>query len=112
LPETKRLRLARAAYEAYVTDARDVVERLLADKFVFYSGPDPGIDKTAYFERCWPNHENIVAIEFKRLLESGDEVILTYETTKPGGERYRNTEVLTFDGDQIIQQEVYFGWTL
>jgi hypothetical protein len=28
------------------------------------------------------------------------------------GRRGRNTEVLTFDGDQVRGVEVYFGWNL
>jgi hypothetical protein len=31
---------------------------------------------------------------------------------KTDGRRFRNTEVLTFDGDQICKQEVYLGWDL
>jgi hypothetical protein len=45
-----------------------------------------------------------------RLVESGDEVIVTYERTRPDGGRGRNTEVLTFNGGQIARAEVYFGW--
>ena len=45
-------------------------------------------------------------------VDPGDEVIVTYEATKTGGRRFRNTEVLTFDGDRICKAEVYFGWNL
>jgi ketosteroid isomerase-like protein len=109
---TDRLELARACYEAYVSGDRDVVESLLADDFTFYSPPDPGIDRATYFERCWPNSELIEAFDFKRLVEAGDEVIVTYESTKTDGSRFRNTEVLTFEGDRISKAEVYFGWDL
>jgi hypothetical protein len=47
-----------------------------------------------------------------RLVESGDEVIVTYESTKTDGSRFGNTEVPTFDGDKICKAEVYFGWNL
>jgi len=79
---------------------------------VFYSPADVGIDRAGYFERCWPNAGLIKAFEFKRLVESGDEVIVTYESTKTDGIRFRNTEVLTFDGEKICKAEVYFGWNL
>jgi ketosteroid isomerase-like protein len=71
-----------------------------------------GIDRVRYFERCWPNSERLDAFEFKRLVEAGDEVIVTYEATKTDGHRFRNTEVLTFAGEQICRAEVYFGWNL
>jgi hypothetical protein len=45
-------------------------------------------------------------------VESGDEVIVTYEGTKTDGGRFRNTEVLTFEGDKLSKAEVYFGWDL
>jgi ketosteroid isomerase-like protein len=106
------LDLARAMYDAYASGDRDVVERLLSEDFRFYSPADVGIDRARYFERCWPNSELIEHFEFKRLSEHGEEVIVTYESTKADGKRFRNTEVLTFDGNEICKAEVYFGWTL
>ncbi len=47
------------------------------------------------------------------MIESGDEVIVTYETDVASGGRGRNTEVLTFDvHDRVVRSEVYFGWNL
>ena len=110
MPADDRLQVARDAYGAYVSGDRGVLERILTDDFTFYSPPDPGIDRAAYFERCWPNSETIEAFDFMRLVESGDEVLVTYESTKTDGRRFRNTEVLTFEGDKIRKVEVYFGW--
>ena len=107
-----RLQLARAVYGAYESGDRSVVEDLLSEDFVFFSPPDPGIDRTTYFERCWPNSELIESFEFKRLVENGDEVFVTYESTKTDGNRFRNTEILTFAGDKLCKAEVYFGWNL
>jgi ketosteroid isomerase-like protein len=112
MPAEDRLKLARAGYEAYESGDRGVIEELLTDDFTFYSPADVGIDRATYFERCWPNAELIKAFEFDRLVEAGDEVIVTYESTKTDGRRFRNTEVLAFDGDKICRQEVYFGWNL
>jgi ketosteroid isomerase-like protein len=107
-----RLKLARDAYGAYESGDRRVIEELLTDNFTFYSPADVGIDRATYFERCWPNSELIKAFEYKRLVEAGDEVVVTYEATRTDGSRFRNTEVLTFEGDRIRQVEVYFGWDL
>ena len=107
-----RLQVARDAYGAYETGDRRVIENVLADDFTFYSPPDPGIDRKRYFERCWPNAETTESVDFVRLIESGDEVIVTYELTKTDRRRFRNTEILTFGGDKIRQVEVYFGWDL
>jgi ketosteroid isomerase-like protein len=107
-----RLQLARNAYGAYATGDRSAIDELLTDDFTFYSPADVGIDRAKYFERCWPNAELIEAFDFKRLIEAGDEVVVTYESTKTDGTRFRNTEVLTFEGDRISRTEVYFGWNL
>ena len=107
-----RLAIARAVFAAYETGDRAALEPHLADDLVFYSPADPGIDRATYFERCWPNAGRIAAYAFPRMLEVGDEVIVTYEARTEDGERFRNTEVLTFAGEQIARVEVYFGWTL
>jgi hypothetical protein len=36
-----------------------------------------------------------------RLVQSGDEVIVTYEVKHPDGHTGRNTDILTFTGDQV-----------
>jgi ketosteroid isomerase-like protein len=112
MPVQDRLQAARDSYGAYESKNRDAIEALLADDFTFYSPYDAGIDRAEYFERCWPNAETTRSFEFVRLVEHGDEVLVTYELTKTDGGRFRNTEVLTFDGDKIRKAEVYFGWDL
>jgi len=107
-----RIRLARASYEAYASGDRQSLEQLIADDFAFWSPQDAGIDRATYFDRCWPNHENLAGFEFKRLHDVGDEVFVTYEAERHDGTRFRNTEVLTFAGDQLRLVEVYFGWNL
>jgi ketosteroid isomerase-like protein len=112
MPANDRLQTARDSYGAYVSGDRSVLEEILSEDFTFYSPPDPGIDRATYFERCWPNSELLESFEFVRLIEAGDEVVVTYESTKTDGSRFRNTEILTFDGDKISTAEVYFGWNL
>jgi ketosteroid isomerase-like protein len=108
----KRLELVRQAYRAYESGDRTLIEPLLAEDFEFSSPPDPTLDRTQYFERCWPNANLIEGYDFVRLVENDAEVIVTYEASKSDGKRFRNTEVLTFNGDQIARVEVYFGWDL
>ena len=84
MPADDRLQLVRDAYGAYESGDRELIERLLADDFTFFSPPDPGIGRATYFERCWPNAELIEAYELTRLVEAGE----------------------------IRMVEVYFGWDL
>ena len=107
-----RRQLARAVYEAFAAADRDAIERLLADDFEFHAPPDPNLDRAGYFERCWPHAGDGQSFEFARLIESGDEVVVTYERRRADGTRFRNTEVLTFVGDTVRRAEVYFGWDL
>jgi ketosteroid isomerase-like protein len=107
-----RIQMVRDCYKAYQSEDRELIEGLLADDLVFYSPPDPGIDRAAYFERCWPNARAIEKFEFKRLFEHEGEVFVTYEGEKADGGRFRNTEVFGFDGERISRVEVYFGWNL
>jgi hypothetical protein len=58
------------------------------------------------------DRDAVEALAFPRLVESGDEVVVTYEATRTDGTRFRNTEVLTFAGDKVRRAEVYFGWEL
>jgi SnoaL-like domain len=107
-----RAQRARDLYIAFAAGDRNSVERTLADEFTFSSPLDVGLSRAGYFERCWPGAGQGQRFEFVRLVEAGDEVIVTYEMTRSDGGRGRNTEILAFKGDQIIGAEVYFGWNL
>lgn len=107
-----RVDIAREMYEAFAAGDRATVERLLSPDFTFSSPPDPRLDRGGYFERCWAGAGQGQAFSFERLLCVGDEVIVTYEMTARDGRRGRNTEVLTFRGDEICRAEVYFGWNV
>ncbi len=109
---TDRPAIVRDCFRGYETGERDLVARHLADDFVFFSPPDPGLALDAYWERCWPNAAMLAGFEFVRMIESGDEVVVTYEATRRDGTRFRNTEVFTFAGDRVARVEVYFGWNI
>jgi ketosteroid isomerase-like protein len=110
MPVADRTDLVREVFSAYRRDDRAAVEALISEDFKFFSPPDPGLDREQYFERCWSTAGRIREFEFKRLVENGDEVIVTYEATRADHSRFRNTEVLTFAEDELFRVEVYFGW--
>ena len=112
MPTDDRLERARDIYRAFSSGDRAAVERYLTDDFSFSSPLDVGLDRAGYFERCWPGAGLAQEFEFVRLVQSGDEVIVTYEVSHPDGHKGRNTEVLTFRGDQVCGIEVYFGWNV
>ena len=107
-----RLDVVRDAYRAYETGERALIEDALTEDFTFYSPPDPGIDRDEYFARCWPNAQNLEHFEFVRLVEIGDEVLVSYDAERKDGSKFRNTEIFSFAGERISRVEVYFGWDL
>ncbi|MES2959679.1 MAG: nuclear transport factor 2 family protein [Pseudomonadota bacterium] len=104
--------IARASYDAYVRKDRAAIESLIDDDFHFTSPLDDRIDRTSYFERCWPNSQRISHFQFINLVQDGDKVFVTYEGTNVIGGRFRNTEILTVRGQKIVDAEVYFGWSI
>jgi ketosteroid isomerase-like protein len=108
-----RKQLVRDSYAAFACADRSFFEQRLSEDFLFSAPPDPKLDRDGYFERCWPGSGRGQDFEIVRMIESGDEVIVTYETDTSSGARGRNTEIFTFnDEDKIVRTEVYFGWNL
>ena len=107
-----RLAIARACYEAYVVKDRAAIERLLAENFHFTSPIDNRLDRATYLARCWPNSQRTEGFDFIHLVPEGDRVFVTYEGRSTGGHRFRNTEIITVRGNQIVEVEVYFGWSI
>ncbi len=106
---SRRTDLAQALYKAFADGDRDFYESHLADDFTFSAPPDPLLDRDGFFERCWPGAGDGQVFDFVRVVEHGDEVIVTYEMNGTG----RNTEVLTIDDNGLMHRsEVYFGWDL
>lgn len=112
MADSNRVRTTKQLFEAFAAGDRSAIEGLLAEDFHFSSPPDPLLDRAGYFERCWPGAGKGMKFNFVRVIESGNEVVITYEMTQPDGRKGRNTEVTTFAGEKIVRQEVYFGWAV
>ena len=108
----RNVEIARAAYDAYVTKDRAALEAIIASDFHFTSPLDNRLDRETYFRRCWPNSKTIAGFEFINLVSDGDRVFVTYEGRNTNGHRFQNTEILTIREAQIIDVEVYFGWSV
>jgi hypothetical protein len=104
--------VVRASYGAYVTKNRAALEPLIADDFHFTSPLDNRIDRATYFTRCWPNSARTEGFDVIHCIPDGDRVLVTYEGRTVGGGRFQNTEILTLRAGQIIDVEVYFGWSI
>jgi hypothetical protein len=112
MPKFSPRRLAQRSYEAFAAGDRKFFEQHLADDFIFSSPLDVGLNRAEYFARCWPGAGQGQKFNFLRFLEHADEVIVTYELTKPNGTKGCNTEILRIKNNKIASAEVYFGWDI
>lgn len=104
--------VVRAYFQAYPDKDRAAIESVVGEDFHFTSPLDNGLDRKTYFDRCWPNSENMAALEVKQLVVSGDNIFVTYECRLKDGVQFRNTELLTLKDGKVANVEVYFGWSM
>jgi ketosteroid isomerase-like protein len=105
--------VVRAVFAAWQTGDRRALEDLLADDFRFFSPADDGMDRTQYFETCWPHHGELTGHDLVHVgvVEPGV-IAVTYESGRRDGARFRNTEVFTIRDGRVAAVEVFFGRTL
>ena len=108
---TDEVAIAKSAYEAYVRKDRAAIEKLIAEDFHFTSPLDNRIDRATYFEVCWPGSDTIKSFDFINVVHDRDRVFVTYEVHCTAGV-LRNTEILTVRHGQLVEVEVYFGWSI
>ncbi|GGI26713.1 hypothetical protein GCM10010987_40770 [Bradyrhizobium guangdongense] len=95
-----------------MTHCRLSIEALLADDYHFSSPVDNELDRATYLRRCWPNSEKISSFDEVLATEDGNRAVIVYEGAAAGGHRFRNSEVTTARGGQIVRVEVYWGWDI
>lgn len=103
-------RTVRACFEAYLAQDRAAAERLLGADLTFTSPQDDHIDRSTYFERCFPTADRLVSQEIVLLVDAtSDSAFVMYEYELTTGARHRNTELITVRDEVITQIEVFFG---
>lgn len=100
-----------ALFDAFHERRRSDAERLIADDFIFTSPYDDGIDRAAYFARCWPNGDRFGEFRIERVIAEDDGAFVTYWCSLTDGKSFRNTEYLTVKDGRIASVDVYFGAT-
>ena len=86
--------IIRKCYSDFIARDRKALEDLFTDDFTFHSPHDPHIDKSAYFEKCWPNGDNFRTFQIEKLFVHGNESFVRYECETKTGKKFRNTEYL------------------
>jgi ketosteroid isomerase-like protein len=105
----ERIDLIRRYYRAYEDDDRGVLEQLLHPEFTFTSPDDDRIDRSAYFERCWPPHENIRHFALLDICADAHGVLVRYRAREFVGPGFANVERFELEDNRVSHIEVYFG---
>jgi predicted enzyme related to lactoylglutathione lyase len=108
-PETRISGIIHAYFSAYERKDRLALEGLLHNNFTFSSPDDPYLDRSSYFERCWPNSKNISAFKIQHLLEGDGEAFVLYECKPLEGAAFSNTEYFRIEEDKVSKVGVYYG---
>lgn len=102
--------VVRACLESYLTQDHDTARRLIAEDYVFTSPQDDRIDRTAFFERCFPTADRLRSQQIVHAVSaSDDDVFVMYEYVLKSGGRYRNVEVSTVRDGLMRETQVFFG---
>lgn len=100
---------ARALYAAFLEGDRARAEALIADGFTFTSPYDDGIDRAAYFERCFPHGNRFVEFAIERVAVTRDGAFVTYRATLDDGTTFSNVEFVEVRSGRLQRVHVYFG---
>ncbi|MEK1894710.1 MAG: nuclear transport factor 2 family protein [Rhizobium sp.] len=106
---TSRERTVRGLYDAYLQGRKEIAAEMLTEDFTFSSPHDDHIDRTTYFDRCWPEPVPFRDMEIEYLEIVDDDAVVRYRAEKHDGGAFRNMEVLHFRADRIASVDVYFG---
>ncbi|NGP46880.1 nuclear transport factor 2 family protein [Bacillaceae bacterium SIJ1] len=104
--------LVRNYFKAYEMNEKEALEQLLCQDFTFRSPVDDQIDRQTYFAKCWPSCKDIDRYYIQNLFTEGDEAIIRYECVLKSGATFQNMEHFRFNGTQIKEVIVYFGFDL
>ena len=99
-------------FTAFLKQDRETLEAILSDDFTFNSPRDDHINKTEYFERCFPYADQLRSHHIEQLFAEGSEALVRYVAESRDGTRFRNTEYIRTDGHRIKEVDVYFGGNL
>lgn len=101
--------LVRNCFSAFLSKDRQTLESLLSDDFTFNSPRDDHINKTIYFETCFPHSDRFREHTIEQLFVQGNEAFVRYHAELDDGTRFRNVEYFRIEENKIREIDVYFG---
>ena len=99
----------RRSYEAFARRDRATVESILSDDFTFTSPYDDHIDRSAFFERCWPFGDTIDRFEILDVWSPETESLSFTRSNRNTVMCFGIQSGLKVQAGQIKEVEVFFG---
>lgn len=101
--------LVRRLFAEFLAQHREALDELLSEDFIFNSPRDNHINKTEYFERCFPYAGQLRRHQIEQLFVEGNDALVRYLAESQDGSVFRNTEYIRTDGHKVKEVDVYFG---
>lgn len=102
--------VVRRLFAAYLAQDEAAARELVGDELRFTSPQDDHIDRTAYFERCFPTAGRVARQDLLQVVEAEPGLVLVrYEYELRAGGIFRNMEAITVRDGRVVEVEVCFG---
>lgn len=106
----KKEEIVKAYYRGFEKHDWKVVESQLAKGFTFTSpANDDHIPLAKFKKKCWPTNRFMKKVNFIKMTESGNELILLVEIITTDNKVVRNVDIFGFNRGKIKSMEVFFG---
>lgn len=108
---TAKEKAVMAYYSGFERKDWKAVADQLADGFTFSSpNNDDHISIGKFKEKCWVSAKYVKKVDYIKMLEKGDDLMLQVRITTTDGSVVRNVDVFNFNGRGKIKSiEVFFG---
>ncbi len=109
--DTNKEKAVKAYYSGFENKDWNAVTAQFADGFTFTSpNNDDHISIEQFKEKCWPTAKYFKKVNYIKMLEKGDDLMLLVEITTTDGNIVRNIDLYSFnDAGKIKSIEVFFG---
>jgi SnoaL-like domain len=109
--KTTKEKVVKAYYSGFETKDWNTVAAQLADGFTFTSpNNDDHISIDQFKAKCWGTAQFFKKVEYVKMLEDFNDLMLLVQITTTDGKIIRNVDVYSFDSAGKIKSiEVFFG---
>jgi hypothetical protein len=108
--DTPHEKVVKAYYSGFENHDWRQVASQFADGFTFTSpNNDDHIPVEKFKDRCWPTNAFFKKVNYIKMAENGNDLMLLVEIITTDGKVVRNVDVFNFSADKIKSIEVFFG---